>query len=76
MSNRPSCPYSGKLSYPSERDANLTRTALTTARKSRNGGPKRVSGNLETFKCDVCGSWHLGRPRSANNIKTRKGAEG
>ena len=78
MSDRPPCPRTGKLSYASRTDANAARTALTTSRRTR-GGSKRALGNLDTFKCDVCGSWHLGRPRAVNTTMKTKlfwGAEG
>lgn len=31
-----------------------------------------LTKQVDTFKCDVCGSWHLGRPRSANTTMKTK----
>lgn len=74
MSDRPPCHYSGKLSYASEREANASRVGISLSRKSRNGGPPRQAGPLQSFKCRECGNWHLGRPRTHQNPLKRKGA--
>ena len=74
MTDLAPCHYSGKLSYASEREANASRVGISLARKSRNGGPPRQSGPLQSFKCRECGNWHLGRPRTNQNPLKRKGA--
>lgn len=75
MTDRAPCHYSGKISYASEREANRSRTAMTTTRRLTSDGRKRHLGDLQSFKCRECGNWHLGRPRTVNNSKPFGGEE-
>jgi len=66
MTTYKECKATGKLKYPTEKDANRARMIMW------HKDPHVVLDDLHSYKCEFCGQFHIGHKSYYEKIKQRE----